>query len=670
MFDTLVKIANNPKASPNYFIRLIEKIRPGRFENKSSAVKRFKSMVDTLERNTQLKDGFREYMHHTFTGKRLTSVITETGIIKDSGFFSELSRRIAHKILPEQPSEDSLYYLLNNAFYRVDDKDWIEAIEVSVWKRFFEIIDFKPLTERPNNDFTIVQIQNAIQILALRITGLGVNQNLLRMVPLYDNRESPFISLMKEVNQLIENLKDENYSRHISNPDIRQIYVLISQCEEYADQIIKNREIYGINFKTTVKVSQLKEELLRLKNTLDFFTIFDNAGKYDQVIRFMKEMIKVNATKNKITYFLYYSTGLIAYQITQHSGKSGEKYITKTRKEYYKMLYSAGGGGLIVAFLCLFKVLYSYWDVSPFGHAFLYSMNYAAGFILLYLLGFTLATKQPAMTAATLAQSIDPKNNPTGDYSVFSELFTRLFRSQFIAFVGNVAVAFPVALGIGLLYQWYYGENPIKPYKADSLLIEQNPFLSLALFHAAIAGFYLFLSGLISGYYINRNIHNRISYRLKRHPVLRAVFPGKWLNSVARFYDKKIGGISGNFWFGIFLGSTGTIGAFMGLPIDIRHITFAAGNFALALVGLNFKVGLWDILACVLGIGLMGFMNFIVSFTLSLFLAMRSRRIHIRELLAITKAVFLEFKKDKSAFIFPPKVSENLPLEIEKESRI
>ena len=34
-----------------------------------------------------------------------------------------------------------------------------------------------------------------------------------------------------------------------------------------------------------------------------------------------------------------------------------------------------------------------------FGKAFLYSLNYAAGFILIYLTGATLATKQPAMTA-------------------------------------------------------------------------------------------------------------------------------------------------------------------------------------------------------------------------------------------------------------------------------
>lgn len=670
MFDVLVKMGNNPKAGPDYLIKLVQEIRPGRFEKKNAAVEKFKSLVNTLEKNEQLKLGFREYLHHTFNGKKLTPVITETGIIKDSGFIGELFRRISHKLLPDQPAEDSLAYLLNNAFYSSSDIEWVEAIDKKYWIALFEIAGFVPFSERPNNDKYIVQVLSAIQILALRITGMGVNQDLLRMVPIYDKLDSPFISLMKEIDLVLENLKDTGYDRSNENPDIRQIYVLMNQCVEYTDQIIKNREIYGISFKTTVRVSQLKEELSRLKITLDFIAIDKEGERYDQFITFFKQVIKINSTKNNLKYFLYYSTGLIAYQITQHSGATGEKYITQSKKDYYKMLYSAAGGGVIVAFLCLFKAQLSYWDTSPFGQAFLYSMNYAIGFILLYLFGFTLATKQPAMTAATLAISIDPKTNKTGDYSVFAKLFSRLFRSQFIAFVGNVIMAFLVALGLCYLYYWYYGNNPIQPYKAESLLIEQNPFLSLAVFHAAIAGFYLFLSGLISGYYINRNIHSRISYRLKKHPVLRAIIPKSILNWMGKIYDKKIGGVSGNFWFGVFLGSTGTIGAFLGLPLDIRHITFVSGNVALAFFGLEYQITFYDVLFSLLGIGLVGLMNFLVSFSLSLLLAMRSRRIHIRELRPITLSVIQEFNSNRMAFLYPPKEVDKISFKDEKGSII
>ena len=54
--------------------------------------------------------------------------------------------------------------------------------------------------------------------------------------------------------------------------------------------------------------------------------------------------------------------------------------------------------------LCVIKMLYAYVPGSEFYHAFLYSFNYAMGFIMIYLMNFTLATKQPAMTAATMAK--------------------------------------------------------------------------------------------------------------------------------------------------------------------------------------------------------------------------------------------------------------------------
>jgi site-specific recombinase len=68
------------------------------------------------------------------------------------------------------------------------------------------------------------------------------------------------------------------------------------------------------------------------------------------------------------------------------------------------MLRAAIGGGFIVGFLCIFKLLLSKLETSGFGHAFYYSLNYSLGFIAIYIFGFTLATKQPAMTAATITK--------------------------------------------------------------------------------------------------------------------------------------------------------------------------------------------------------------------------------------------------------------------------
>ena len=99
------------------------------------------------------------------------------------------------------------------------------------------------------------------------------------------------------------------------------------------------------------------------------------------------------------------------------------------------------------------------------------------------------------------------------------------------------------------------------------------------------------------------------------------------------------------------------IGIIVGLDLDIRHITFAAGNLALGLFGLNFQLSLEVILMSVFGIGLIGFVNFIVSFTFSLSVALRSRAIPFNALWSIIIAIKNRFLFQPWSFFFPPKES-------------
>jgi site-specific recombinase len=97
-------------------------------------------------------------------------------------------------------------------------------------------------------------------------------------------------------------------------------------------------------------------------------------------------LIGYNSRKSNIRKLVGQSTQLLAYEITHHTAQTGEHYITSSRQEYWKMFRSACGGGLIVGVMCIVKLLLGKVHSSEFGHAFLYSLNYAIGFTLIYLL--------------------------------------------------------------------------------------------------------------------------------------------------------------------------------------------------------------------------------------------------------------------------------------------
>ena len=75
--------------------------------------------------------------------------------------------------------------------------------------------------------------------------------------------------------------------------------------------------------------------------------------------------------------------------------------------------------------------------------------------------------------------------------------------------------------------------------------------------HAAIAGVYLFLSGLISGYYDNQSLFHRVPERVRRVKWLRRLIGQPRLDRVARYLEYNLGALVGNFGFGIMLGATG-----------------------------------------------------------------------------------------------------------------
>ena len=101
------------------------------------------------------------------------------------------------------------------------------------------------------------------------------------------------------------------------------------------------------------------------------------------------------------------------------------------------------------------------------------------------------------------------------------------------------------------------------------------------------------------------------------------------------------------------MGSTASIGIFLGLDLDVRHITFASGNLALGLYGANYEVSSSMLIWGIFGIGIIGLVNFMVSFSLSLGLAFRSRAIKLSELRFVGASIWKHFKMKPISFFFP-----------------
>ena len=175
------------------------------------------------------------------------------------------------------------------------------------------------------------------------------------------------------------------------------------------------------------------------------------------------------------------------------------------------------------------------------------------------------------------------------------------------------------------------------------------------MFYAAIAGVCLFLAGLISGYYDNKALYTRMAQRIARVGWLQKSLGANRVARLGEYLESSLGGLMGNFYFGILLGCLGTVGFLLGLPIDIRHITFSAANFATAIVGLDHQVGWRLALVSTFGVLAIGTVNLWVSFTLALIVALRSRQVRFRHGAQLMKQLIIRFLRRAQDFLIAPK---------------
>jgi len=618
----------------------------------------FKNVLNFLKSNPNSAAHFKHYIYNVFEERPFNLSLTEANILSENAFFPELKKRILNKVLPPVENEKTVWYLIDNVSFRPKtDLEYLHNIPEDEVNEFLNILGISDFIEKPNVKRELIFSMN---ILSWRVTGMALEVDVVRMAPEYRNFDNPFLALQNELEALAEEFKiNPEIQLHSKDSRYKQIKIYAEQCQDFVNIAFKNSSKYGISGKINQSLLKIRQQTQRISEIVNLLIIDQPQDIVIKSKQLIFNILSYKSHKNNISDLINDSTRLISHLITNHTAETGSHYITSSRKQYMKMFYKASGGGIIVGALCVLKMLYGFMPGSDFFHAFLYSLNYAMGFIMIYLMGFTLATKQPAMTAATMTKVLSEQENTKNNYTEFADLVSKLFRSQFIAFVGNVLLSFPIALLIIYGLDVFFSQN-LAVEKSDKLLKDLDPFESKAILHACIAGFYLFISGIISGNIGNNSVFYQIPDRIAKNLPIRRMFGVRFAKSLSKYYAKNWAGIISNFWFGVFLGATAPVGLFFGLDLDIRHITFAAGNFAIGLYGKDFIVGSSVFWTSFITVFIIGFFNFLVSFSLSMFLAFRSRKMNFGEVREIYRAIFRYFVRNPLKFFLPLQSSFDL----------
>ncbi|MCF9034349.1 site-specific recombinase [Acinetobacter nectaris] len=639
-------------------VQLVANIRPKSPKNTQEIKKNIQVFIQALEETSNFSSALSQYLLKLITQYKQANLYADSGILALDGFWSQLSQRMMYHLLPPIIDHAEIKELIGKVFYLSSDRHWLDRIEKVDWDTIFKSLSIDQELQAEKSQVK-ENLLKAINILSYRISGIGLFPELIYAEPKLNEHESPFLAQNREITDFIAKYKNSIESAQQVSvsipPDAAQAFVMIEQCQGVVNSIRRATKRIGVSLTLTYLLTVLEQSLERLEILLQIVSNHANTQK-QATHDLLYDLVKANHSEKRVGALLSANSELLALQVTENASKTGEHYVSTDKKGFFAMYKAAAGAGSIIATMSVIKILLTRLSLAPILHAFTYSMNYSLGFVFIHVLNFTVATKQPAMTAAALASTVQQrKGSRTAQLAELTELIVNIIRTQFIAILGNISIAIPVAAIITLSWPALFGEKLLSNTKATNLLHTLDPFTSLAVPHAAIAGVCLFLSGLIAGYFDNMAIYRKIGPRLKKHTGLRKVLGEKRQIKFADYIERNLGAISGNFLFGIMLGSMGTLGFILGLPLDIRHIAFASANLIQGLLSIGGPPDIGLILISCLGVALIGITNLFVSFSLTILVALRARQVRFEQWKPLAKLVLTHLFTRPSDFFWPPK---------------
>lgn len=668
-------------------VELVEHLRPEKAADAALASARIRTLCQLLQGNPRQASALHSYLTRLLESRRHASLYTDIGVLSNDGFFTELKRRISYRCLPPALGDVYLNDAIDQVLYVKSDYVWINGVPSADWLALFDVIaGAAPAPHAAAADpqrTTVLGMLEAIRTLSCRVCALGLEPRLIRSHADIENFDSPFLMQNIEVNHYLDGyqrlLADGAGEAGTALEDARPILVMLDQCSAVIDKVRKNATTLGTSVALTYLLVAVTQSIDRLRKllflvdvsgglpaapTVDLAVVASQATPANKpptslrragAIALAQELVQAHNHKYTVRDLFADNIDLLARNVTENASRTGEHYIADSRGALGRMFVSSAGAGVIVGVMALIKILTGTLRTAPLVEAFLFSLNYSFGFVLIHMLHFTIATKQPAMTASRIASGLSSKDGRTIDLDSMAELISKVFRTQCIAVLGNLATVLPVAYLIAVCWALVNGSHLVSPQKAAHLLHDIDPFNSLALFYAAIAGVCLFVAGLISGYYDNKALYTQMAQRVSQLRFLRRLLGLERLARLSLYVENNLGGLMGNIYFGILLGTIGTLGDGLGLPLDIRHVTFSAANFATSLVALDHHMG-WQLAATsVAGFLMIGTVNLLVSFALALWVALRARKVHFKQGMSLVKIMVRRFVAAPVNFFIGPK---------------
>ena len=597
---------------------------------------RVRFLLQLAARETAAGTGLRRLLAQLLREIDIEQLATIGGIPRRSGFVKELYERVVAAILPSPDYRHEATALATRLLGHPHTMAWIDLLPAEQAAQVAQLF-----IEDDTEALLHPQIASAMLTVASEAQAVGLAPEVRRRFTDHSAITSPFGRLVSAVETFIEAPGAERQAA---------LGFIVDRCEALLGTLESHFDEAGVSVDLVYRGERTRAELQKLRVLAQWLVGEEPLHILRQVMNAVRRELGLQG----IAALMSENMRLLSRRIAERNAETGEHYIARTRSQYRTMLGISAGGGALMTLAVYLKFGITGAHLPLLWEGIFASLNYAGVFVLVALAHFTVATKQPAVTAPALAARMRDLQRPGRIDQLVAEA-TALVRSQAASVFGNLAAVAPCALGVGAIWWFATGAAPLGEEKARYVLHSQS-ILGPSFVFAIYTGVLLWLSGLFAGWADNvftlRRLHEAIASNRRLVKRLGA----EAARARADWWKQNVAGLAGNIGLGLLLGLTPALFLFAGIPMEVRHVTLSTGQVAVAAftlgAGILTTAPFWLAIA---GLGLIGLLNVGVSFALALRLAMRAVDISPADRAHVYRAIRQRLFSRPLDFLWPPR---------------
>ena len=631
-----------------WLIRLFDWIR-GDKTSVQAAVARVQAIIDAVQPEPELQARLHAWCETLIQTVDATSLLADFGFAPRTAFVSELSERLRRKLLPGTPETGDASALFALVMPTRFDAQWLSALDESQVEQLGRLLSAHPQRDARRWQHSLL---DAISYCTAQIRATGFAPELRQRMDRASPHVRAFHALPGDMQELrsvfLSPARDEAALQAV----VAQYREQLDACRQAVNSIYAHLEENGVSVGMVFRLRQLRARMLRGRELLDALLSPKPAMA---ALKLLARRVVIAQEGKSISALISANSTLLSAKMAERSAKTGEHYITRNRADYRQMLGMAMGGGAVTALTTLLKFMVVAVALSAFWSGFWSGVVFSATFILIQLLHFTLATKQPAMTAPAMAAKLKDidSDETTTTLKDFVDEVTHLVRSQVAAVLGNVFMVAPAVLLLDAAIQWLLGRPMISSASAHQVLASIT-LLGPTLLWAALTGVVLFASSMIAGWVENWFVLHHIGSAIRHNPRFTAALGPHRAKRWSKFMRENISGFASNISLGFMLGLIPAFTGFFGFELELRHVTLSTGQIAAAAASLGLEAfrhaPLWWSLA---SIPLIGALNLGVSFYFAFRLALQAHNVSRLDRARIRAAIWTRLRTHPRSFFMP-----------------